>query len=274
MTQDMVDESTATGWLAFDVGNTCIKAGWFQGNALLETCTVPLRRAAATLPVFEQFRSRPLPTRAAIATVNPPASDRLILELGKHSIDVRLVLKSDGRLLEAGFLRHELTTPCTTGIDRLLSAIAARGKAGDRSTLLVTAGSAITVNQITAEGVFRGGAILPGLQLMARSLHQQTAQLPQIIPVTTPPAAVGNSTESALAAGVYYAAVGAVDRLLQEMSRADEKPAVYLTGGDAEALSAGLRTPHRIEPNLVLEGLCAVAQQWDAPSNRQGTRAT
>src|SRR5438132_743903 len=72
---------------------------------------------------------------------------------------------------------------------------------------IVHAGSALVVDCIDDEGIFRGGAIAPGLQMAAKALHEFTAQLP--IPSLTPPtneAPYGRFTQEAINLGLYAGA--------------------------------------------------------------------
>src|SRR5205807_1116 len=104
--------------------------------------------------------------------------------------------------------------PERVGIDRLLNAVAAKDRI-KRSVplLLIDAGTAITVDRVNADGVFEGGAILPGLRLMAQALHDHTALLPRVV-IADVPTVPGRDTESAIQAGVYWAAAGGIKALV------------------------------------------------------------
>src|SRR5262245_19617428 len=99
--------------------------------------------------------------------------------------------------------------PEKVGLDRLFNVLAAKSLVpAGRPAIVVDAGSAVTVDLMDEEGAFAGGAIFPGLRLMAEALHDQTALLPLV--KTTDHAAVvpAKSTEPAIAAGVHWAVVG------------------------------------------------------------------
>ena len=104
---------------------------------------------------------------------------------------------------------NELVEPETAGADRAFAVAAAidLGPAG-RPGLVVSCGTAITVERISKEGVWQGGAIAAGLGVTARALHQQTAQLPRVDLHRVPPC-WGRSTRPALEAGVFWGTVGA-----------------------------------------------------------------
>ena len=62
--------------------------------------------------------------------------------------------------------------PDMVGIDRLVDAVAVnRLRDAKRSAAIVDVGTAITVDLVSANGAFLGGAILPGIAMAARALH-------------------------------------------------------------------------------------------------------
>lgn len=266
--------------VGFDVGNSTIKAGWFSPQAV-DGIRTARHHSSETVEEFVDLALSERPfQRAYIATVNKNASDRLRDVLVSRSIDVVRIFESDGSLFEDRSVGCGVDTPRTTGVDRVLASIAAVSLSPGQDVIVVTCGSAITVNLMTQDAVFQGGAILPGLGMMAKSLHEGTAALPRI---TCPPPAEsvaadsadrliptmpGRSTISAMRFGIYFAGVGAIDRLVAELKLIHPGAEVYLTGGDAELLSRGLATRHHFHPCLVLEGLREVTT-----SQRAGTRA-
>jgi type III pantothenate kinase len=127
--------------------------------------------------------------------------------------------------------------------------------------VVVDAGSAITVDWVDAAGAFCGGAILPGLRLMALALHEHTAFLPLIpIPNGAPPAP-GTSTPAAMELGVFWSAVGGVLAVLDAYRRRfDAEPAVFLTGGDAASLHSALGPRVTYWPEMTLEGARLAAE--------------
>ena len=70
--------------------------------------------------------------------------------------------------------------PAQLGCDRFAAAIGAHALAPGQAVIVANCGTATTIDAVTADGVFLGGMILPGLGLMASSLARNTAQLPQI----------------------------------------------------------------------------------------------
>jgi len=126
--------------------------------------------------------------------------------------------------------------------------------------LIVSCGTAITIERVSAAGVWQGGVIAPGLFLSARALHLLTAQLPLIHPDQSAPF-WGRGTLDSLEAGIFWGSVGAVRELLaRQVFDQGEKPWIVWTGGDAERLARPVcGDDARIIPDLVLQGLVRAA---------------
>src|SRR5581483_9486102 len=146
------------------------------------------------------------------------------------------------------------------GSDRALAVFGAtRIVPPGRPGLVVMCGTAITVERITTEGVWQGGAIAPGLGQTARALNLMTAQLPFIELSRTPPA-WGRGTVDSLKAGIFWGIVGAVRELLRRQEDdLGANPWVVWTGGDAALLAPQIFGDEaRISPNLILDALAEV----------------
>lgn len=154
--------------------------------------------------------------------------------------------------------------PERVGIDRLLGAIGANALRPPKSpAMTIHLGSALTVNLIAADGAFCGGAIMPGIGMSARALHDFTDLLP-LVPMrelNDPPAAIGTSTVSAMRSGLYWGAVGAMRELLAQISKGlKPEPEVYLTGGAAPHVAKVLAPRAQHVPHLILGAIARVAQ--------------
>jgi type III pantothenate kinase len=118
---------------------------------------------------------------------------------------------------------------------------------------VVNAGTATTVDALSAEGEFLGGVILPGLTLMAAALAQGTAQLPHAQgQFTTLPV----NTMDAITSGAILATVGAIERMAAALHERTQQPVIcLLSGGAQEVLITRLNLPVLAVENLVLEGV-------------------
>jgi type III pantothenate kinase len=164
-----------------------------------------------------------------------------------------------------------LEKPDHVGIDRLLNAVAVkRVLPPGQPAILVDAGSAVTVDWLDPTHTFRGGAIFPGLRLMAEALHRYTAFLPLVSLSAVVPELPGTATVPAMQAGIFWAVVGGIDRAARRLCRlAPTEPKLFLTGGDAPLLLDALAAQPEaaltsLEPTLwreqTLEGIVASAE--------------
>ena len=143
------------------------------------------------------------------------------------------------------------------GADRWLAVLAARELCrGD--VIVACAGTALTVEALTAEGDYLGGLILPGHGLMLHSLAQGTANLNRAAGEI---ADFPQGTQDALASGAMAALTGAIEEQRRKLAeRTGRAPATaILTGGDAARIAPWLAAPLQIVDNLVLMGLLKVA---------------
>jgi type III pantothenate kinase len=215
----------------------------------------------------------------AIASVNPPVTMRFLAFLKERGVtDTSLfdsaaavcgsagadVVGSVGKesrnsVAHETSLSHRLAAPSQTGADRALAVLAATSMLGRKDPgLVISCGTAITIERIAIDGVWEGGAIAAGLPLVARALHQSTAQLPWIpTRETVPP--WGDSTAPAIAAGVFWGVVGTVRELI---ARQGQPRWQCWTGGDAELLARFVEpqdASRTLIPDLVLRGLALAA---------------
>lgn len=160
---------------------------------------------------------------------------------------------------EPGFgdVKNTYRNPAQLGVDRWMGLIAARNHTRE-AVLVVSAGTAMTVDALSAAGEFLGGVIVPGVRLMRESLQAGTARIDggagdwQAFPRTT---------ADAVQSGIIAALCGAVE--LQHARLAEREgtpPRCLVTGGDAETLLPQLTVPASHVPALVLEGIDCVAR--------------
>lgn len=255
-----------------DIGNSRIKAAVLEADGR----PGPMRAAEVDRPdLWSGLLPNDLPPaerdRWAIATVDPRAADALARFLEERGAEVVRWFRSAEDVPQP----HDLDQPARTGADRALAVLAARSLIPEsRAGHVVLCGTAITVERVDAEGIWRGGAIAAGMDTVARALHVRTAQLPEIDTAFSErvPAAEGRSTLPALAAGVFWGAVGTVRELLhrqaENQGNGASPPWLVWTGGDAERLAPQIawNGPSRVVPDLVLRGMAlALAERDQAP---------
>lgn len=227
-----------------DVGNTRIKWGRCAAGRVVEMASLPPDDAQAWQLQLARW---PRTTNWALGGVHPSRRATLAAWLRRQGIEADEI-ESHRRLA----LEVAVEAPERVGLDRLFNAVAARARlATGKQAILVDAGSAVTVDWLDDQQVFRGGAIFPGLRLMAEALHRYTAQLPliDVRDVVMPP---GTSTQKAMMTGILHAAAGGIEKLTRRMGPAAH---VFLTGGDAPLLAQVIEAPTEVWPEMTLEGI-------------------
>ena len=155
-----------------------------------------------------------------------------------------------------------LDAGATPGQDRLLAAAAAYDSL-KQAVVVVDAGTAMTVDFVDGEGVFHGGAIIPGATLQLKSLHENTAALPRVaFAQPDPKEPFGRNTAAAMLLGVYEGLRGAMHRLVERYAEHYKAfPMVVVTGGDADVLFADDDLVDRHVADLVLIGIRVAAEK-------------
>ena len=253
--------------IAVDIGNSRIKFGLFSGqgaNAGLPEPerTFDIQPQIDPLDGLESWLGAEGVTNVSwwIGSVHRRAASRLVDWLRDHGAqDITLLASVDLPLVIS------LPRPDMVGIDRLLGAMAAnRLRPANTAAVVVDLGTAITVDMVSAEGAFLGGAILPGIGLASRALHEFTDLLPlmDMQSLAEPPAPLGTNTVEAMKSGIYWGAVGGVRHLIGLLSAGvSPAPRVFLTGGAAPSVAKLISTEAVYVPNLVLSGIALAAQK-------------
>ena len=243
--------------LAIDCGNTRVKWGVTMGPSLLEpgstvrwieTGSAPIAELAG---MGERWSRLPAPDVIAVSNVAGTAA-RKFLELALRAYDIQpLWVTAQAR--QCG-VTNSYADPGRLGADRWAALIGARHlHAGD--CLVVNAGTATTIDLLSGIGVFLGGVILPGMELMKWALAEKTAGL-----ASAPGefAEQPRTTADAIETGCVLAQTGAIERLF---SRLASGALCLLSGGAAASLAHRVNVPLRVVENLALEGLARIAAE-------------
>ena len=148
----------------------------------------------------------------------------------------------------------------SAGADRLANALALMPGPG----IAVDAGTAVTIDVVDAEGIYRGGFIAAGPLAASTGLATVTARLPRLAgdPVPIVP---GLETASALGAGLWGSAVGGVDllvsRALLALGRSGGVRVVATGGWGSQWAAASAHASIDVVPDLVHLGILRWAER-------------
>ena len=191
-------------------------------------------------------------------TREPP---RAIIAGGRDGMAAAVKKVLSGRKLSSTTLcwhrklpvRFRYKKPELLGADRIAHALFAAAEYPDRNVVIISAGTAITVDAVTADHTFAGGVILPGAQVQLDCLHASTV-LPRVAIGSA--AFPGTSTESCMRAGVTHGIAGALSHFVKQY-RALEKGrwVVLATGGGWPGISGLVDFKPVYLPDLTLVGI-------------------
>ena len=145
-------------------------------------------------------------------------------------------------------------TPATLGRDRLAAAVGAATLYPGRNALIVDFGTAVTLDFVSADGVFRGGCISPGMAMRFRALHEYTAALP-LCDATDSAELLGRTTDEAVRLGVMNSLAFEIEGYIARMQGEIEDLCVIFTGGDTNFFAKRIKNTIFANCNLVFWGL-------------------
>jgi type III pantothenate kinase len=245
--------------LTFDVGNTETVVGLFEGRELLDHWRVASQseRTVDELGLLIRGLIRESGFKldalraASIGSVVPPLTP-IVVEMCERHLGIRVAIIDANSPLP---IRLQVEEPLTVGADRIVNTLAA-AQLFQRDTIAVDLGTATTFDCITADGVFVGGVIAPGVTTAADTLVRRTAKLPRV-DLERPQLVIGRRTETCLRSGIFFGAVDAIDGIVERIRKEWQRPnpLVIATGGLATLIGPHCRTVERVEPFLTLHGL-------------------
>ena len=269
--------------LLLDVGNSRVKWAFVSAGVWVAHGEAAHEDEANLRPLFA---ARHAPDDIRLANVAGASTGLRLAARLEESFQVVPIFARSAR--QGAGVENGYADAAQLGVDRWLAICAAYHRY-QAAVCVVDAGTATTIDVVSASGEHRGGLILPGLRLMESALMRGTSDLAQHraasdrrtegqIPTGTPgdPEApvltLGHDTAAAIRYGALQATTSLVWTCLEEFSGRGSSvtnfPTVLVTGGAASLLEAalvkkagvrgplapsGIRIEHR--PQLVLEGL-------------------
>ncbi|MGE3807240.1 MAG: type III pantothenate kinase [Gemmataceae bacterium] len=256
--------------IVVDIGNSLVKWGRCAEHEVVERVSLPADAPEAWQKQLDAWKLAG-PLSWAVASVVPAHREFLVKWLRNRGHSCLVIERAAQLPLTVG-----VNEPDKVGIDRLLNAVAAkRWRSGEDVAIIVDAGSAVTVDCVDDKGRFCGGAIFPGLRLMAECLHEHTALLPLVRVDDDNIEVPGRDTIKAMETGILYAVAGGIAALVHEFVvrgtpslDAMRNVDTFVTGGDAPLLVPTLKRlllpiqAHRLIPSffMTLEGIRMAAE--------------
>jgi len=248
--------------LCIDIGNTSTHYGVTGPEGALFMRHVPTKKIddpveGLGFECAKILAADPSVKGVAFCSVVPEASKRLLAVFARELRMPIFQLTHEKKLgVPIGYPR-----PYEIGQDRLANAAGAQALVRTPA-IVIDMGTAVTFDIISATRGYEGGIIAPGVEVMRRYLHEQTALLPELDEAIEVPRAIGQSTVEAMRIGTVIGFGGMIQALLDAVlgelaARGEPTPKIISTGGSASLLERSLRTPHRVVPDITLRGLAA-----------------
>jgi type III pantothenate kinase len=254
--------------LLLDIGNTRIKWAQLMDGSLTPQQSILHRGVATDTWTKQLFRERFRPARLLVASVAGGDMATTVRAEAKKAWSIVPEFASSTGL--AGGVTNAYAEPSTLGVDRWLAVIAGRELTGG-AACVIDAGTAMTIDVVSADGLHVGGMILPGVQMMVDALLQRTSDIAdnsrrsraRAGAEPRPGHVFASNTGQAILNGALLAVAAAADRAVAEAATTLKAaaPRVLLTGGDAERLVRMMQTKPEIVPDLVLRGLAVLARK-------------
>lgn len=261
--------------IAIDIGNTNITIGLYLKDEEQFIKSIPgeshkeltdcLKSAWGKIPLIKSSKYRKASHTGekkrdgviAVSSVKP-AWTKIIRQIVKDKLGEKILVVGKDIPLPMPLWVDE---PEKVGTDRVVSAAAAYAVVGD-AVAVADFGTAVTIDLVNDKGIFLGGVIIPGFEISAQALKENTAQLPEI-KVTKPKMPYGKTTAEAINCGLYYSAVSTLQEVIRRYAEEIGKwPHTVITGSAAKAIKDDCEFIDSYVPNLVIKGIVLAYRKY------------
>ena len=244
--------------LLVDVGNTNVVVGVSEGRELMARWRVATDRSRMPDEWWVVFNALAAAdgvdlrrADGAILSSVVPGLTQWIAGMLRDRVGVDVVVVDAS--VDLG-LRVATDNPAEVGADRLVNAVAAWQAFGG-PTLVIDFGTATTLDVISADGAYVGGAIAPGVRLAHDALISHAAKLSSV-ELIIPPRAIGTNTVASMQSGIMLGYAGLIDGLIARIdAELESEPTVIATGGLGETFMGVCARISVYAPDLTLDGL-------------------
>lgn len=251
-----IDSINSKNPLYLDVGNSSIKGAYKKGLNWVAIHTDKNQTASELIQWIDK---------------HPESFSHIILASVRKDLQkaIRKQL-SHVQLMELS-IKHipveslDYETIDTLGIDRFLGCYGATAQT-TQSVVVIDAGTAITIDFMDQDDVYRGGVIVPGLRAFGEILNEKAPELPKVemdIPKNWP----GKSTEDSLKWGQAGFYKMAIEGILEKYELEFGKIELFITGGDGALVQAMVERESKLRPFLVFDGMERLGSKYVISNN-------
>lgn len=248
--------------LVFDVGNTNVVLGVYEGKKLLTDwrMSTAYQRTADEFGIVlvNLFEKSGIDYKKIEAVIVSSVVPNIMYSL-EHSI--RKYFKMEPIVVGPGIktgINIKYDNPKEVGADRIVNAVAGH-EIYKKPLIIIDFGTATTFCAVGVNGEYYGGAITPGIRIASDSLFERAAKLPRV-ELVKPQTVISKNTVQSMQAGIIYGYVGQVDYIVNRMKNemkelGESEPYVIATGGLAKLIASESTTIDEVNSFLTLEGL-------------------
>lgn len=263
--------------LVFDIGNTQIKMGVFDGIKLVNKW----RMTTAAQKTSDEY-GIDICTLLDIGRIPPESIEQVAIAsvvpnvMYSFTSAIRRYVGLEPLVIGPGVrtgVKVKAANPSEVGADLMADVAAAIDKYG-YPCLVVDFGTVTKYEMIDSEGVYMAAVFAPGLGASARSLTESTAQLPSI-EIRKPRHILTANTIECMQAGVVYGYIGQVNYIIEQIKKESglKDLKVVVTGGFGRMMSGEISGITAYDPNLTLEGVRLIGER-NFKSGRSGKNLT
>ena len=236
--------------LAVDIGNSNIKFGIFDSEQLLSKFSIQTHDELTTDSLKPLLGNDVSISNAIICSVVPDADASMREFLISVGVRQPLFVEND---FDFG-LKIDYDPITAIGTDRLVNSFASVEKYG-APCIVCSFGTATTIDVVNENRELFGGIIAPGMKTMAKALHFNTAQLPDV-EIEKPESIIGNSTATSIQSGIFYGHIAMAEGLIVRMKKEyGNNTKVIATGGFAHIIAQNTSQIDFLDNDLTLDGL-------------------
>lgn len=245
--------------LAVDVGNSNVKFAIMDGRDILSRWRMTSDHKLSSaeyadylLPLLRESDYDIDDIDGMIISTVVPQILHNLQDFARKFINVEAVVANDA----SWGIAINVDNPNSVGSDRLVNAIGAH-EDYEGELIVISLGTATTIDHIGEDGSYHGGLIAPGIALSRDALAHAAAQLPHIdLKRAADKAVIGKNTEDQILIGLYWGYYALLEGLIDRMRREIDAPVtIIVTGGLSVLFRKEDEIFDHIDPNLTLRGL-------------------
>ncbi len=244
--------------LAFDIGNTNIDMGGFDGDKLIFVSNLSTNinktEDEYSISILSHLKlhgvSKEEIDGVIVSSVVPPLNSvikkAIIFLFNSEPLFVGPGIKSG--------IGIQCDAPSSVGADIIAASVAVNYIYGSPA-LIIDIGTATKMTVINKNGAFIGTSIIPGVIMGLSALSEETAQLPKIS-LEPPKAVIAKNTVDCMRSGVIFGNASMIDGMIERINEEfGEKLKVYATGGFAKSILPYCKSEIKTDEHLLLKGL-------------------